>query len=396
MNASSRQYLEEICRSGEEVYDADKHVGWQPERMLFDDGTPVDQMMMRLELSDGRVVYVCTDDDGVYYLPPLPVTVTKGTMVTTDMHPSSMTQQEESSLQDSGGIGYHLFTFLIIGAMLFVFFGLNPMIQYCRRVNDPLDPLYHKNDEYVDAYNKSLVEVKKYQTAMKDRVKGVWVYTNDTSSLTIRMAANFRLGTMDAMMLPPAVELSQQADAIEAYLGDIRREGFFVSLKTGSGNYHQMQLSEEYARDEKGAQYRLSYFRHLSEQEINAMRKANEKQSKSERAMALLDAQRRGDPHPDSVRTESRSVFVYEKELEAGSLAEGEWLRSLFMPKLDLRDSGMLFYFSPYRQGLTREAFELKVKDFQKMFLTGQEKHYSRARIQFLPFEGGDDVYVVD
>ena len=56
----------------------------------------------------------------------------------------------------------------------------------------------------------------------------------------------------------------------------------------------------------------------------------------------------------------------------------------------------MLFYFSPYRQGLTREAFELKVKDFQKMFLTGQEKHYSRARIQFLPFEGGDDVYVVD
>lgn len=338
------QYILDVKKPNEEVYNANTHAGWQAQEFSKEDGSPLKWSVFKITFEDGRVVYSYSNEKGVVAMP----SSDEDYALVIDIAPTSI----KSKLKYYASIT--LIIALIVFAVLFDLFG-GSIIAYFKAKNDPLRKAQKRASKNYVTYNNMVFDK---QEAIRKANPYLYVYTNDTASLSFGIYPN--IDHYRNPYAPGFVNTQNKASELESFVNNEHKRGYNVRLNTEQkrlliANYKPIDTAE--------ISYKIVQTYLYTDKEKEIVKRARARGSKLSRLRL------RKLPHIDSLQTSI--VLLSKKEFESGQYKHP--MKKLFAPRINLKNPTHKFYFSVYSNNVTKQQLQDKIDIFRKNHLNSQK-----------------------
>ncbi|MCL5246937.1 hypothetical protein M4I21_14030 [Cellulophaga sp. 20_2_10] len=280
-----------------------------------------------------------------------------------------MPQENNNSNQDKRNYGLLKFA-MIAGLILFYvvqWFGPGLIKNY--KQNKEFQNIHYGGDQSaldasVERYNQAIMDIRHYTDSITNKNSSLHIYTNDTTELTASIRPNINYDVFNEYGFPRPV--IQKNNAITAELNRFLKNrdslGYNIILNTKKGGFYLKRL----VNNNKETEYvTFSTYYYNSKEKDHLKELINKKNNYT----SILQSKEEKIRELDSLQ-KAKIIFT-ETELDNQKIKSG--LKLIMGPRIKLKDSTHLFYFTAYSNSITKEHLKTKLQNFVPLFLKKQD-----------------------
>lgn len=279
-----------------------------------------------------------------------------------------MQQEKNDSKKDKRKYGLLKFA-MIAGLILFYavqWFGPGLIKNY--KQNKEYQNIYYGGDqsevnESIDNYNKAVMALRRYTDSVTSKNSSLFIYTNDTSNVEAIIKPNLNYDVFDSYDFQTVISKNTEiTNELNNFLENRDSLGCKVILTTSKTNFFIKNIVNT---NEKTSYITYSsYYYNQKEKEqlanlINTRKNYISAFKSKEQKISELDS------------LQSGKIIFSETELQNKKIESG--LKLIMGPRINLKDTTHLFYFTSYNTTITKNQLTSKLKNFIPLFLKKQD-----------------------
>lgn len=276
-------------------------------------------------------------------------------------------QQEN---QNKDNIKYLLLKTAIIGGVIlfYLFQWFGPGIIQNYKQNKEFQNIHYGGDESevnesIDNYNKAVMELRRYTDSVISKNPSLFIYTNDTSNVEAIIKPNLNYDVFDSYDFQTVISKNTEiTNELNNFLDNRDSLGYKVILTTSKTNFFIKNIVN--TKQETSYITYSSYYYNQKEKEqlanlINTRKNYISVFKSKEQKISELDS------------LQSGKIIFSETELQNKKIESG--LKRIMGPRINLKDTTHLFYFTSYNKAITKKQLTSKLKNFTPLFLKKQD-----------------------
>ncbi|WP_077400428.1 hypothetical protein [Cellulophaga omnivescoria] len=276
-------------------------------------------------------------------------------------------QQEN---QNKDNIKYLLLKTAIIGGVIlfYLFQWFGPGIIQNYKQNKEFQNIHYGGDESevnesIDKHNKAVMELRRYTDSVISKNPSLFIYTNDTSNVEAIIKPNLNYDVFDSYDFQTVISKNTEiTNELNNFLDNRDSLGFKVILTTSKTNFFIKNIVN--TKQETTYITYSSYYYNQKEKEqlanlINTRKNYISVFKSKEQKISELDS------------LQSGKIIFSETELQNKKIESG--LKLIMGPRINLKDTTHLFYFTSYNTTITKKQLTSKLKNFTPLFLKKQD-----------------------
>lgn len=237
-----------------------------------------------------------------------------------------------------------------------------------------------------EIYNKNVDKLLKQTNNVKEKQGTFYVYTNDPDPLKISLAPDIRhaSGRQDLLQY---ISTYREADEIASFLA-YENAGYFVQLHNRESAFSQF-LVPAHGRDIRQAspkKFALFVDFEYTAEELVAIKKIYDKHVQ-QTSIGFNQEKEELFSEDWFGKYESDGIILEAEELNSG---EVQGLRSLYQPRINLKNPTYKFYFSCYNFDASKEEFKAAINRFNELYLKGDTSFINNCVIRELSFQSNE------
>lgn len=279
-----------------------------------------------------------------------------------------MQQEKNDSKKDKRNYGLLKFA-MIAGLILFYavqWFGPGLIKNY--KQNKEYQNIYYGGDqsevnESIDNYNKAVMALRCYTDGVTSKNSSLFIYTNDTSNVEAIIKPNLNYDVFDSYDFQTVISKNTEiTNELNIFLENRDSLGCKVILTTSKTNFFIKNIVN--TNEETSYITYSSYYYNQKEKEqlanlINTRKNYISAFKSKEQKIRELDS------------LQSGKIIFSETELQNKKIESG--LKLIMGPRINLKDTTHLFYFTAYNKVITKNQLTSKLKNFIPLFLKKQD-----------------------
>ncbi|PKB43605.1 hypothetical protein AX016_1808 [Cellulophaga sp. RHA19] len=276
-------------------------------------------------------------------------------------------QQEN---QNKDNIKYLLLKTAIIGGVIlfYLFQWFGPGIIQNYKQNKEFQNIHYGGDESevnesIDNYNKAVMALRRYTDSVTSKNSSLFIYTNDTSNVEAIIKPNLNYDVFDSYDFQTVISKNTEiTNELNNFLENRDSLGCKVILTTSKTNFFIKNIVN--TKEETSYITYSSFYYNQKEKEqlanlINTRKNYISAFKSKEQKISELDS------------LQSGKIIFSETELQNKKIESG--LKLIMGPRINLKDTTHLFYFTSYNTTITKKQLTSKLKNFTPLFLKKQD-----------------------